>query len=35
VEEQGCVRHLQFTQPLRIVMNSRTSQGVILKPEER
>ena len=33
VEEQGCVRHLQFTQPLRIVMNSRTSQGVILKPE--
>ena len=33
LEEQGCVRHLQFTQPLRIVMNSRTSQGVILKPE--
>src|SRR5580692_8168299 len=33
VEEQGCVRHLQFPQPLRIVMNSRTSQGVILKPE--
>ena len=33
VEEQGCVRHLQFTQPLRIVMNSRTSQGVIMKPE--
>jgi CheY-like chemotaxis protein len=33
VEEQGCVRHLQFTQPLRVVMNSRTSQGVIFKPE--
>ena len=33
VEEQGCVRHLQFSQPLRIVMNSRTSQGVIFKPE--
>jgi CheY-like chemotaxis protein len=33
VEEQGCVRHLQFTKPLQIVMNSRTSQGVILKPE--
>jgi hypothetical protein len=33
VEEQGCVRHLQFPQPLRIVMNSRTSQGVILKPQ--
>jgi len=35
VEEQGCVRHLQFTQPLRVVMNSRTSQGVIFKPESR
>jgi hypothetical protein len=33
VEEQGCVRHLQFTQPLRVVMNSRSSQGVIFKPE--
>jgi hypothetical protein len=33
VEEQGCVRHLQFTQPLRLVMNSRSSQGVIFKPE--
>jgi hypothetical protein len=32
LEEQGCVRHLQFEHPLRIVMNSRTSQGVILKP---
>jgi CheY-like chemotaxis protein len=33
VEEQGCVRHLQFAEPIRIVMNSRTSQGVIFKPE--
>ena len=33
VEEQGCVRHLQFSQPLRVIMNSRTSQGVIFKPE--
>jgi len=33
VEEQGCVRHLQFAQPLRVVMNSRTSQGVVYKPE--
>jgi CheY-like chemotaxis protein len=33
VEEQGCVRHLHFSQPLRVVMNSRTSQGVIFKPE--
>src|SRR5229473_3071906 len=34
VEEQGCVRHLQFAEPIRVVMNSRTSQGVIFKPEE-
>ena len=33
VEEQGCVRHLRFAKPIRIVMNSRTSQGVIFKPE--
>ena len=33
VEEQGCVRHLQFATPLRVIMNSRTSQGVIFKPE--
>ena len=32
-EERGCVRHLQFEQPLRIVMNSKTSQGVIYKPD--
>jgi Pyruvate phosphate dikinase, AMP/ATP-binding domain len=32
VEEQGCVRHLQFAEPIRVVMNSRTSQGVIFKP---
>ncbi|MGP0019367.1 MAG: PEP/pyruvate-binding domain-containing protein [Candidatus Sulfotelmatobacter sp.] len=32
-EEQGCVRHLRFSAPLRIVMNSRSSQGVIFKPE--
>jgi hypothetical protein len=33
VEEQGCVRHLQFAEPIRVVMNSRTSQGLIFKPE--
>ena len=33
VEEQGCVRHLRFAKPIRVVMNSRTSQGVIFKPE--
>ena len=33
VEEHGCVRHLQFAEPIRVVMNSRSSQGVIFKPE--
>jgi CheY-like chemotaxis protein len=33
LEEEGCVRHLQFAEPMRVVMNSRTSQGVIFKPE--
>lgn len=34
IEEQGCVRHLQFSQPIRVLMNSRLSQGVIFKPGE-
>jgi len=33
VNERECVRHLQLSEPLKIVMNSRTSQGVIFKPE--
>jgi CheY-like chemotaxis protein len=33
MEEHGCVRHLQFAEPVRVVTNSRTSQGVIFKPE--
>jgi hypothetical protein len=33
VEEDGCVRHLQFAEAIRVVMNSRSSQGVIFKPE--
>jgi len=33
VEERECVRRLHFSQPLRVVMNSRSSQGVIFKPE--
>jgi CheY-like chemotaxis protein len=33
VEEEGCVRHLQFAEPIRVVMNNHTSQGVIFKPE--
>jgi len=32
-EEQGCVRHLHFEQPLRVIMNGRTSRGWIFKPE--
>jgi hypothetical protein len=32
--EEGCVRHLQFADPVRVVMNSKTGQGVIFKPEE-
>jgi hypothetical protein len=33
VEEQGCVRHLHFERPIQVIMNSRTSQGVIFKPK--
>jgi CheY-like chemotaxis protein len=32
LQEDGCVRHLQFDQPVRVIMKSRTSQGVIFKP---
>ncbi len=31
--EDGCVRHLRFDAPLRVVMNSRQSQGIIFKPD--
>jgi CheY-like chemotaxis protein len=34
VDEDGCVRRLHFDAPLRVVMNSRNSQGVIFKPEK-
>ena len=33
VEERGCVRHLRFTKPLVVVMNSKLGRGVIFKPE--
>ena len=33
LEEDGCVRHLQFESPLIVVMNGQTSQGMIFKPE--
>jgi CheY-like chemotaxis protein len=32
VEEQGCVRHLRFEAPLGVVMNGKTSRGMIFKP---
>jgi hypothetical protein len=32
VEEAGCVRHLRFDNPLVVVMNGKTSQGLIFKP---
>jgi hypothetical protein len=32
VEEQGCVLRLQFSRPLRVVMNSKSSQGIIFEP---
>ena len=33
VEEDGCVRHLHFDRPLTVVMNGRSSRGMILKPD--
>ena len=33
VEEQGCVRHLHFDEPMVVVMNGKTSRGMIFKPE--
>jgi CheY-like chemotaxis protein len=33
VDEDGCVRHLHFDTPMRVVMNSRQSQGIIFKPQ--
>ena len=33
-EEQDCVRHLRFDAPLLAVMNGKTSQGMIFKPEK-
>jgi hypothetical protein len=33
VEELGCVRHLRFDKPLVVVMNGKTSRGMIFKPQ--
>jgi hypothetical protein len=32
VEEQECVRHLQFEEPIVVVMNGMTREGMIFKP---
>jgi hypothetical protein len=32
VEEHGCVRHLQFRSPAVVMMNGKTSRGMIFKP---
>ncbi len=32
VEEQGCVRHLHFDEPMLVVMNGRKSLGMVFKP---
>jgi len=31
-EENGCVRHLQFARSLLVLMNGKTSRGMIVKP---
>jgi CheY-like chemotaxis protein len=31
--EHGCVRHLHFSEPLVVLMNGKTSEGMIFKPE--
>jgi hypothetical protein len=33
VQEDGCVRHLHFDAPMRVIMNSRQSRGIIFKPQ--
>jgi CheY-like chemotaxis protein len=33
IEERGCVRHLRFDQPLIVVMNGKTSRGMVFKPQ--
>jgi CheY-like chemotaxis protein len=33
VEERGCVRHLRFDEPLLVVMNGKTREGMIFKPK--
>jgi CheY-like chemotaxis protein len=35
LEVHGCVRHLHLQSPLLVVMNGKSSRGIIVKPEER
>jgi hypothetical protein len=35
VEERGCLRHLRFSDPLLVLMNGRSSLGMIFKPNSR
>jgi hypothetical protein len=32
-EDEDCVRHLHFDAPFLVIMNGRTSRGMIFKPE--
>jgi CheY-like chemotaxis protein len=32
LHEDGCVRHLRFDAPLSVIMNGKTSEGVVFKP---
>ena len=32
LHEDGCVRHLRFATPVSVIMNGKTSEGLILKP---
>ena len=35
MHEDGCVRHLHFATPVSVVMNGKTGEGLIFKPEEK
>lgn len=35
IREDGCVRHLRFDAPLTVIMNGKTSEGVIFKPGKK
>ncbi len=34
LQEDGCVRHLQFKLPFSVIMNGKTGEGYIFKPEQ-